>query len=250
MGRLSLDRLRVARLLLPLWIAALALPTGCASTRQHLPSFADLKARVARPDLPDWSEWASWERWPLLRRLRPPAPGAIQGRLVEADPAALGHAVVFLDPLDPERATAPPSEAVVVRQRRQRFSPGLLVAAAGQTVVFENHDAIYHRVFSYSDAGAFDLGVLEQGGSRSVTLAQPGLVRFFCALHADESGLILVTPSPHFATVDAEGRYRIPDVPPGQYRLHAWSEARSETTREVTVEPGAAASVDVPVGRP
>jgi plastocyanin len=243
MGRPSLARSRAPWLLLPLLLAALGLPMGCASARQRLPSLEAMEAQLAWPSLPR----PAWERWPLLSRLRPPPPGAIQGRLARPDRKPLGRMVVYLDPLDPDREAEAPGEAAVIRQRGQRFVPSFLVVTAGQTVVFANEDSIYHRVFSYADPGSFDLGILEQGGSRAVTLEQPGLVRFYCTLHADETGLILVTPSTHFATVDRTGGYRISGVPPGRYRLHAWSEARADVTREVTVEPGVDASLDITV---
>ena len=68
---------------------------------------------------------------------------------------------------------------------------------------------------------------------------RPGVVRVFCEIHSHMSAFILVFAHRYFATTDAEGRYRIDDVPAGQ--LHASSPgttAQERETRAVAVPAG------------
>ena len=67
--------------------------------------------------------------------------------------------------------------------------------------------------------------------SRSASIG-PGIVRVFCDIHSHMNAFILVFSHPFFAMTDAEGRYRIDNVPPGTYSVVAWNEGvPSEPTR-------------------
>ena len=103
-------------------------------------------------------------------------------------------------------------------QRNEAFLPYVLAVRAGATVHFPNHDRIYHNVFSFSKPKRFDLGRYARGQSKAVRFDKPGVVRVFCDIHAHMSAFILVFAHPFFAVTDAEGRYRIPDVPPAATR--------------------------------
>ncbi len=154
--------------------------------------------------------------------------------------------MVYARPLDSQRAR-PSRISAAIRGRAGRFEPGFAVVAAGQAVRFENDDEIYHRIFSYSEPNAFDLGTLEAGKSRVVRFEEPGLVRFYCAMHQDEAGVVYVTPSAHFATVEPGGSFEISGLPPGRYALETWSESLPDARLEVTVRAGSATSVEIPI---
>jgi len=81
-----------------------------------------------------------------------------------------------------------------------------------------------HNVFSFSKAGRFDLGRYSVGDSKSVRFDQPGSSACFCEIHSHMNAFILVFSHRFFAMTDADGRYRIADVPPGRYNLIAWNE--------------------------
>ena len=49
------------------------------------------------------------------------------------------------------------------------------------------------------------------------------------------NAFILVFSHPFFALTDAEGRYRIDNVPPGTYSVIAWNEGSSSEPKPVTV---------------
>ena len=125
--------------------------------------------------------------------------------------------------------------------------PPVVAITAGSTVAFPNSDRVYHNVFSLSKPRRFDLGRYPRGQSRSVVFDKPGVVRVFCEIHSHMNAFILAFGHPFFAMTDADGRYRIDNVPPGTYNLLAWSEGVSSESRTVSVPDGGATEIDLTV---
>src|SRR5690606_2719208 len=70
-----------------------------------------------------------------------------------------------------------------------------------------------------------DLGLPEAGESARAAFDEPGPVRLVCDVgHTWEHAWVHVFEHPYFAVSDAEGRFRISDVPPGRYQLRGWHE--------------------------
>jgi plastocyanin len=133
----------------------------------------------------------------------------------------------------------------VLDQRNETFVPHVLAITTGTTVDFPNSDRIYHNVFSLSKTASFDLGRYPMGHSKSVRFDKPGIVRVFCEIHSHMSAFILVFSHPFFAMTDGDGRYRIDNVPPGNYSVIAWNEGASSEPAPVAVPSGGAAELDV-----
>ena len=129
-------------------------------------------------------------------------------------------------------------------QRDERFVPHVLAITTGTTVDFPNGDVFYHNVFSLSKIARFDLGRYAVGSSKSVRFDRPGIVRVFCDIHSHMNAFVLVFSHPFFAITDAEGGYRIDNVPPGSYSVIAWNEGASSEARPVTVPDGGVAELD------
>jgi hypothetical protein len=76
----------------------------------------------------------------------------------------------------------------------------------------------------------------------SVVLTRPmrksGVIDLKCnAGHIWMNGIVLVVTHPYYAITDANGEYRLTDVPPGEYEIVAWHEgwrvAREEPVLDV-----------------
>jgi plastocyanin len=152
--------------------------------------------------------------------------------------------VVYLEEA-PRGAFEEPSHGrATMDQRNQAFVPYVLAVPVGTTVDFTNSDRTYHNVFSFSKVRRFDLGRYGRGDSKPVRFDRPGVVRVFCDIHSHMSAFILVFAHRYFATTDAEGRYRIENVPPGTYMVVAWNDGQRRQSRPVRVPEGGVAELD------
>ena len=129
------------------------------------------------------------------------------------------------------RGRAVPGHAVL-DQRDERFVPHVLAVTTGTVVDFPNSDRIYHNVFSLSKTPARSISAaMPAGRSKAIRFDRPGIVRVFCDIHSHMNAFILVFSHSFFALTDAEGRYRIDNVPPGTYSLVAWNEGVSSESQ-------------------
>jgi plastocyanin len=158
-------------------------------------------------------------------------------------------AVVYLEAIEAPSVQAPRQNAEV-RQRAARFSPGFLVVTVGQPIEMPNDDTIFHNVFSYSRPNDFDLGLYRSGDSRTLRFEHAGPVRLYCSIHERMNGLIFVAPTRLFAVPSPSGDFRIPNVPPGRYRLRVWSERVPGLARELTLDGDEHVRLELALGAP
>lgn len=160
------------------------------------------------------------------------------------DPEERLASVVYLERAPRGAFGEPDERRVRMDQRNERFVPHVLAITVGSIVDFPNNDRTYHNVFSLSDTRSFDLGRYAAGNSKAVRFDRPGIVRVFCDIHSHMNAFILVFAHRYFALTDAEGRYRIDNVPPGNYTVSIWRESSAGESRPVTV-PEAGGDIDV-----
>lgn len=169
------------------------------------------------------------------------------------DYSGISEFVVYLEGAAGTNAAPPEKPAQVVTNRRisQKgavFSPHILPVMVGTTVEWPNYDEIFHNVFSISETKPFDLGLYKHPEMKRITLDKPGRVDAFCSIHKTMNCVILVLENPYFAATDERGRYSIPNVPPGAYKLRAWHERLPGQFREITVPETGEAKADFTLG--
>jgi plastocyanin len=174
----------------------------------------------------------------------PPATGRIEGvvaRLRERTRTPVADAAVYLRGLP---HVDRPARAHVIRQRDLRFVPAMMVVVRGDTIAFPNDDrGQEHNVFS--PAPYFDLKRYRGGVSRQQVFDTPGETEIFCNIHESMHADVLVVESEPVAMTSASGRFRLDDLPPGDYQLVVWRPHSAETVVPVHVEAGK--TLEVPV---
>lgn len=184
---------------------------------------------------------------PATRSDRRPAVAQIGGGHPPShreDAADRRVSVVYLERAPRGAFGEPDERRVRIDQRDERFVPHVLAITVGSTVDFPNNDATFHNVFSLSDPRTFDLGRYAAGRSKAVRFDRPGIVRVFCDIHSHMGAFILVFAHRYFAVTDADGRYRIENVPPGSYIVSLWNESINVESRQVTVPDGGDVDLD------
>jgi plastocyanin len=172
------------------------------------------------------------------------AQGDVSGQisLIErqgADRSDPGSAVVYLETrgrVEPQGVPRPTLRQTTIAMTGREFVPHVRTILAGGSVAFPNQDPFSHNVFSNAEAGPFDLGLYRRGVSMARTFARPGIYPVYCNIHSRMVSFVIAVPTPYVATVAADGRFMIPNVPAGTYVLHAWHEhAGGVVTREIMV---------------
>ena len=138
----------------------------------------------------------------------------------------------------------------MIEQRHETFVPHVLAVAIGTAIDFPNHDPLLHNVFSASPAKKFDLGMYDQGQTRTVTFDTAGVVRIGCNVHPKMEAFVVVHTNPYVGVTDAQGSYTIAGAPAGSYQVHIWHASLAERQVPVVVRDGQVQPLDVQlVGR-
>jgi len=161
---------------------------------------------------------------------------------IAPDPPA---AVVFLEGNFPSKKGKITAQIV---QKNLDFIPRLLPVQVGTVVEFPNQDSTYHSIFSFSKPKRFDLGRYrsDEIPAPSVTFDKPGAVVLHCDIHEHMRAIILVLETPYFGKTDAQGKYRIENLPSGHYQLKAWLNDKTTLEKTVDLKDGGTLHVDFP----
>ena len=147
---------------------------------------------------------------------------------------------------------SPVDRNVEILQRDRAFVPNVLVVQKGTRVGFPNGDPFLHNVFSPSPTQPFDLGSYRQGEkSGAVRLFQPRVVEVLCNMHAKMRANVLVVPNHHHVKANADGSFRLENVPVGARQVVAWTpDARPVTESLTLTAAGANVKLALQVGPP
>ncbi len=168
----------------------------------------------------------------------------LEDLLVSAESRGIGNVILSL-------SGVPASEVPPVEPRRLaldnvgcRFVPHAAVVTVGSTIEAVNSDSFLHTAHLY---GVTEMNMaLPHRGSRGARIARnPGMVVVKCDVHAWMQAFIRVDSHAFHAVSDADGRFRIPDVPPGSFVLEIWHERLGPLRKTVRVKSGEMLTVEV-----
>jgi hypothetical protein len=126
------------------------------------------------------------------------------------------------------------------------FVPRVFGLRAGQTLRITSEDTTPHNVFCapFVNEG-FNVNMLEGEVVLKRFRKTETMVEFQCHLHFAMRAFAGVLDHPYFAVTDRDGRFEIPRVPAGRYRVAAWDEGLG--AKELDVElPSSSLRIDFP----
>ena len=169
--------------------------------------------------------------------------------VINAENMGMKYVVVSVEGIEKGKKAEVPDGGYNLAQRRCWFEPHVMAVTAGTVVSFPNKvDKVMHNLHSYtmpSDSNRpFNKGV-PFGGTFSVPLKKPGLVKMTCDVHKWMLAWIVVKDSPYFTITDENGNFKIENIPPGTYKVQAWQEALGRRVKkDITINANADTQVD------
>lgn len=81
-----------------------------------------------------------------------------------------------------------------IQNLAQAYTPPTFNATVGQTVTWVNRDSIDHTVTSTNSTVYFDSKTLAPGATFPFKFTQPGTYTYYCSIHPEMLGKVVVTP--------------------------------------------------------
>lgn len=177
-------------------------------------------------------------------------------RWVISNGGALANVLVHVTAGLPDRAWSPPAEAKIVRVAGCRYEPHVTAMMLGQWVEFHNHDQTLHNIHINPKINPH-FGVDQPPRDHPLLRWQPTRpeigVFTKCDVHSWMNCQVHILPHPFFSVSDSKGEFEIMNLPPGEYELSAWHEAKNAksapTPIKVKVEAGKTTQLVIEVGR-
>jgi len=169
------------------------------------------------------------------------AKGEVQDVVVSAD-GSLSDVVIEIEGVD-GAAAAPPAAAMEIHQKGCMFSPRLLLVPDGTEVTIYNEDPVLHNI----NTGQWNIAQIPDSSPIAQQLDFQGrsLIRVNCNVHSWMESFIYVARSSYVTVTGPDGRFRIEDVPPGEYRVTATHPTLGTERFDITVGGGRAVEHDV-----
>ena len=131
----------------------------------------------------------------------------------------------------------PPAGATQIDQKDCQYQPHVFGMRVGQSLEITNSDPTLHNIHTLPKSNSeFNTGQPIQGMKTKHTFdKQEVMVPFKCDVHPWMNAYVGVMDHPYYAVTDKDGKFDLPNLPPGTYTIEAWHETLGATTQSVTV---------------
>ena len=164
--------------------------------------------------------------------------------LIVSAGGGLANAVVVVKATKGKALTVP-TEPVVFDQKGCEYNQHVLAFPAGSTVRVLNPDGVLHNVHV--------AGTVNPEANRAMPKFQKQVdwkvekpewpIAVKCDAHPWMHAYWLSMDQPYYAVTDADGKFKIADIPAGDYDVEVWHETLGKTTQKVTIQGGQDATV-------
>jgi len=166
-------------------------------------------------------------------------------KLMVNQTGGLRNAVVIVQGVKRGKAVPAALQNAEIDQSKCEYSPHVQVMAVNTEISLRNSDPILHNIqFFEGDNSLFNIAQPVQGQVNKKKIEKAGTIYVECAVHGWMQGNVVVVDNPYYAVTDDNGKFSIPDLPPGKYQVKIWHEYLGESTREITVGTKAETTLD------
>jgi Carboxypeptidase regulatory-like domain len=151
----------------------------------------------------------------------------------------IGNVVVYVE--SAPSVPADPKKLNVIENNGCRYSPRIAAMQKGERLLIKNNDPKLHIPHSYlHDKTVFMLSLPFKNTALEAThkIREAGILKLVCDTHAWMLAFMHVFDHPYFAVTDNQGRFTLPNLPPGSYTLKAWHEEAGMVSQQITVADG------------
>jgi plastocyanin len=149
------------------------------------------------------------------------------------------------------KAITVPSEPVTFDQKGCEYHPHVLAFPAGSTIEILNPDGVLHNVHEHGKINPEKNVAMPKFKKKIEWKIEkpewPIAVR--CDAHPWMHAYWLSMDQPYYAVTDADGKFSIGDLPPGDYEVEVWHETLGKKTEKVTIPAGGTATVAWTMGK-
>jgi plastocyanin len=132
-----------------------------------------------------------------------------------------------------------PAVAVVIDQKDCMYTPRVVGLVAGQKLVVRNSDNTFHNVHGVlMGKDVFNKPQAPKAADLTLDVAQAkpdDVIGLQCDVHAWMKAYAAVNDSPFFAVTGDDGKFKIENLPVGDYTLEAWHPTLGTKTMKVSI---------------
>ena len=161
------------------------------------------------------------------------------------------NVVVRVKDIQKGKKLTPPASHPVFDQKGCEYAPHVLAFPAGSTIDILNSDGILHNVHTTSQANpSFNQAQPKFKKKIEAKIEKPEMpIKVQCDAHGWMHAWWISQDHPYYAVTDANGAFKLADVPPGDYELEFWHETLGKQTQKVSVQAKQEAKVSVEMAK-
>jgi plastocyanin len=146
--------------------------------------------------------------------------------------------VASLPSIQKGKALGKPDKPPVLDQKSCEYHPYAQIIPVNTTLEITNSDDVLHNIKTKGGSKtSFNMAQPKFKRKLTYDFKNPEIVQVECNVHGWMNAIIVVEDNPYDALTDANGSFKIADVPPGKYTVKVWHSKLGEQTKEVTVGP-------------
>ena len=157
--------------------------------------------------------------------------------LVSKKTLGVKNAMVRIKDIKTDKKPLIPKDTLKFVQEKCNFSPHVLMIPVDTEFEIHNKDPLTHNLHTFG----FENATINRAQPKTVPVIKHTFdlaerVKVRCDIHKWMQGWFIVVDNPYTVLSNADGSFKITDVPPGTHKVNVWHEGLKGQTKEVTIK--------------